>query len=43
MIYKVVLNPSLNKTIEVEELIYDDVKIIKKDGVIKKLLFIYFK
>jgi fructose-1-phosphate kinase PfkB-like protein len=25
MIYKVALNPSLNKTIEVEELIYDDV------------------
>jgi|GEM_PF-1545980 fructose-1-phosphate kinase PfkB-like protein len=25
MIYKVVLNPSLNKTIEVEELIHDDV------------------
>ncbi len=41
MIYKVALNPSLNKTIEVEELIYDDVKIIKKDVVIKKLLFIY--
>jgi fructose-1-phosphate kinase PfkB-like protein len=25
MIYKIVLNPSLNKTIEVKELIHDDV------------------
>ena len=31
MIYTVALNPSLNKSIEVEELIYDDVnKIIEE-------------
>jgi fructose-1-phosphate kinase PfkB-like protein len=33
MIYKVVLNPSLNKTIEVKELIHDDVNKTIEEGV----------